>query len=286
MRRFVSIAVLSLLISAAGCAKLTPNKQVQDPSEFEENVGIETMALNTKSLSFNTKSAIALREQDKSKEIKKRIQTGYSGIKVPDPWVPPEPVESEALTRALRYLPKDKFGYPHWTEAVQQGLIKPRWTLKPDTELEAGEYQLDYFKWLNTDKVSNKPAPAAPPADAKDAKADIKTDAKEKPREATLAEIKEKVINGPLDMDILFEINDRLMFNVVFPHKIHSFWLSCSICHPKIFIAKKGANQFSMYDIWNGEYCGRCHGKVAYQPKGYENCQRCHMSRKKTMGVR
>ena len=88
----------------------------------------------------------------------------------------------------------------------------------------------------------------------------------------------------PLDLDILFEINDRLMANVLFPHKIHTYWLSCKNCHPKIFKEKRGANQFNMYDIWNGEYCGRCHGKVAFQPKGFENCQRCHSVKKKTMG--
>ncbi len=75
MRRFVPIAVLSLLMSAAGCAKLIPNKEVHDPSEFDENVGIETMAPNTKSLAFNTKSAIALRAQDKSKETDAKKDT-------------------------------------------------------------------------------------------------------------------------------------------------------------------------------------------------------------------
>ncbi|HHD11991.1 MAG TPA: hypothetical protein ENK42_06075 [Deltaproteobacteria bacterium] len=90
----------------------------------------------------------------------------------------------------------------------------------------------------------------------------------------------------PLDLDILFEINDRLMANVLFSHKIHTFWLSCKNCHPKIFKEKKGANNFNMYDIWNGKYCGRCHGKVAFQPKGFENCQRCHSVKKKTMGIK
>ena len=81
---------------------------------------------------------------------------------------------------------------------------------------------------------------------------------------------------GVLDMDVVFEINDRLMANVLFPHKTHTQILGCANCHPSIFKEKKGANQFTMYDIWNGEYCGRCHGKVAFQPKGFENCQRCH----------
>lgn len=85
---------------------------------------------------------------------------------------------------------------------------------------------------------------------------------------------------GVLDMDVVFIINDRLMANVKFPHKTHTQILSCANCHPSIFKEKKGANKFTMYDIWNGEYCGRCHGKVAFQPKGFENCQRCHSLKK------
>ena len=81
--------------------------------------------------------------------------------------------------------------------------------------------------------------------------------------------------------DIIFKINDRMMANVRFPHSIHNLWLSCRICHPNIFIAKKGANDFGMNDIWAGKFCGRCHGKVAFQPKGFENCQRCHSSHRK-----
>lgn len=95
----------------------------------------------------------------------------------------------------------------------------------------------------------------------------------------------EEVEEEILDQNILFQINDRLMANVLFPHKIHTYWLSCKICHPAIFKPKRGANLFSMYDIWDGKYCGRCHGKVAYQPKGYRNCRRCHSVGKKTMGI-
>ncbi len=87
------------------------------------------------------------------------------------------------------------------------------------------------------------------------------------------------------DEDILFLINDKLMANVMFPHQKHTYWLSCKTCHPGIFIDRKGANDFSMYDIWNGQFCGRCHGKVSYQPKGFENCQRCHSVRKGGMGM-
>lgn len=94
-----------------------------------------------------------------------------------------------------------------------------------------------------------------------------------KPRDG----ISPEVPQGDLyDMDIVFQINDRLMADVGFSHKIHTYWLDCSNCHPSIFKEKKGANKFTMYDVWNGQYCGRCHGKVAFQPKGFENCERCH----------
>ena len=76
--------------------------------------------------------------------------------------------------------------------------------------------------------------------------------------------------------DIIFEINDRMMANVRFPHSTHTFWLSCKVCHPRLFIAKKGANDIDMTKIWSGKFCGRCHGAVAFLPKGFEACIRCH----------
>ena len=105
------------------------------------------------------------------------------------------------------------------------------------------------------------------------------------PRDAILDKDKEKGESGDsFDKDILFIINDPLMANVLFPHKTHTFWLACNNCHPSIFVPVKGGNEFSMYDVWNGEYCGKCHGKVAFQPKGFENCQRCHSQKKRGGG--
>ena len=86
--------------------------------------------------------------------------------------------------------------------------------------------------------------------------------------------------------DIIFEINDDLMANVRFSHSGHSYWFRCDNCHPAIFIDKKGANPATMYDLWNGRYCGRCHGKVAFPMKGFKNCQRCHSVKKKTLGIK
>lgn len=107
-----------------------------------------------------------------------------------------------------------------------------------------------------------------------------------KPRGIIMEGSAETQEGAGFDKDILFEINDLRMANVVFSHNIHTYWLSCKVCHPSIFIDKKGANKFTMYDVWNGQYCGRCHGKVAFQAKGFENCQRCHSSKKKPPGIK
>ncbi|MFQ5579173.1 MAG: c(7)-type cytochrome triheme domain-containing protein [Nitrospiria bacterium] len=68
------------------------------------------------------------------------------------------------------------------------------------------------------------------------------------------------------------------MPNVIFPHFPHTFWLDCSNCHPGIFMMKKGGNPISMVKIVNGEFCGRCHGRVAFP---IANCTRCHVKPKK-----
>jgi c(7)-type cytochrome triheme protein len=90
-----------------------------------------------------------------------------------------------------------------------------------------------------------------------------------------------KEVEELLDLDIVFEIKDVFMADVMFSHRAHTRWLSCANCHPGIFREKKGANRFTMSDVWKGEFCGRCHGKVAFQPKGFENCQRCHSAGKR-----
>ena len=82
----------------------------------------------------------------------------------------------------------------------------------------------------------------------------------------------------PLDLNIFIEAKVPLMANVIFPHSIHTYWLSCANCHPKIFLPEAGANPISMNEIWEGKWCGRCHGKVAFSPfmpRG--NCTRCHI---------
>lgn len=75
-----------------------------------------------------------------------------------------------------------------------------------------------------------------------------------------------------LDLDVLRQ-NTGEMDMVLFPHKQHTEWLDCSNCHEEIFKTKAGATKFGMLDILNGEYCGRCHGAVAFP---LTECKRCH----------
>jgi len=81
----------------------------------------------------------------------------------------------------------------------------------------------------------------------------------------------------PLNLNIFLEAKVPLMANVIFPHSIHTYWLSCNNCHPKIFIPEAGANPISMDEIFKGQWCGRCHGKVAFTFWPRENCVRCHI---------
>ena len=85
------------------------------------------------------------------------------------------------------------------------------------------------------------------------------------------------VDDPPLELNIFIEAKTPLMNNVVFPHSIHTYWLSCNNCHPKIFLPEAGANPITMDEIFKGQWCGRCHGKVAFTFWPRENCPRCHM---------
>jgi c(7)-type cytochrome triheme protein len=61
--------------------------------------------------------------------------------------------------------------------------------------------------------------------------------------------------------------------DIIFSHKKHTVWMGCEVCHPAIFGVKKGSTKFSMQDIFDGKFCGSCHGKVAFPNT---DCQLCH----------
>ncbi len=82
----------------------------------------------------------------------------------------------------------------------------------------------------------------------------------------------------PLKMDVLIEAKGDYVDNVIYPHEMHTYWLKCEVCHPKIFIPARGQNNMTMIGIVKGKWCGRCHNKIAFP---LTDCTRCHTSPKK-----
>lgn len=78
----------------------------------------------------------------------------------------------------------------------------------------------------------------------------------------------------PLEMDVLIEAKSGFVNDVVFPHGIHTYWVKCDVCHDKIFKPARGENKMSMAGIAGGQWCGRCHSKVAFP---LTDCGRCHV---------
>lgn len=76
--------------------------------------------------------------------------------------------------------------------------------------------------------------------------------------------------------DIKIGAGEKGMPNIIFSHIKHAKWNGCELCHPEIFGVTKGATTYSMQEIFDGKYCGLCHGKVAFPNK---DCQRCHTDR-------
>ena len=78
-----------------------------------------------------------------------------------------------------------------------------------------------------------------------------------------------------IDLNVERNTRGQPLFKVIFPHKAHTQWFACTNCHPAIFQMQRGANPITMEKIFAGEYCGRCHGKVAFALTG---CARCHIA--------
>jgi len=75
----------------------------------------------------------------------------------------------------------------------------------------------------------------------------------------------------PLDLDVELLPAKAPFYKAVFPHSSHTLWLNCSSCHPGIVGQRPG-----MAAIFNGAYCGACHGRVAFSPQ--TSCARCHVN--------
>ena len=77
-----------------------------------------------------------------------------------------------------------------------------------------------------------------------------------------------------IQKDFLIEAKMEGMPEIVFSHKKHTVWSGCELCHPEIFVGvKKGTTKYSMVEIFEGKYCGPCHGTVSFP---LLDCQRCH----------
>lgn len=82
----------------------------------------------------------------------------------------------------------------------------------------------------------------------------------------------------PFNLDIVVHTKSNFMNDVVFPHYVHTLWLTCTNCHTQIFQMKAGGNpDMTMAKISNGQYCGRCHNRVAFP---LSDCTRCHVKAK------
>ncbi len=76
-----------------------------------------------------------------------------------------------------------------------------------------------------------------------------------------------------LDLDVLMKRTAEMPL-VLFPHRPHTEWLDCANCHNAIFEPKAGATPgVNMFAILQGQYCGQCHGAVAFP---LTECRRCH----------
>lgn len=89
-----------------------------------------------------------------------------------------------------------------------------------------------------------------------------------------------------MDLRVVIVFNDMLIKDVVFSHEVHTYWIDCKSCHPKLFVPEVAANDMTMNEIREGKYCGHCHGAVAFPtniidgPNFRANCLRCHREKR------
>lgn len=88
------------------------------------------------------------------------------------------------------------------------------------------------------------------------------------------AEVEKKgeVTLDPTARDVILR-RTGTMPTVTFSHAVHNEWLACKNCHDDLFPRKAGATKIKMIEIFKGQHCGTCHGKVAFPP---DQCLRCH----------
>ncbi|HEC16064.1 MAG TPA: hypothetical protein ENI99_05770 [Sedimenticola sp.] len=109
------------------------------------------------------------------------------------------------------------------------------------------------------------------------------TDGLIRPRGSLTGE--EDEYEGYLANMMVFRTKIAQIPDVIFPHGMHTYWLNCDSCHPEPFKKKRGSSNFTMGNIIEGKYCGKCHGKVSFPPETFKNCNRCHILKKTRMRV-
>ncbi|MFQ5914320.1 MAG: cytochrome c3 family protein [Nitrospinota bacterium] len=79
-----------------------------------------------------------------------------------------------------------------------------------------------------------------------------------------------------LELDVELASSPAKLYAATFSHGAHTRWLTCGNCHPSIFPLGRGAEPavVTLAKIQAGQFCGVCHGKVAFGVEG--NCARCH----------
>lgn len=89
-----------------------------------------------------------------------------------------------------------------------------------------------------------------------------------------LANVSPRVSALPVQKDFTLNPKVQGMPDIIFSHQKHTAWNGCQVCHPEIFVGvKKGSTKYSMVEIFDGKFCGVCHGKVAFP---LMDCERCH----------
>ncbi len=100
-----------------------------------------------------------------------------------------------------------------------------------------------------------------------------------KPLPTITAKPGQEMVTVRYDKDVILRPSKTFMPDVIFPHDAHNDWLNCGNCHDGIFKMKKKASGITMKRIWKGEFCGRCHDKVAFPLR---HCFRCHAGERGT----
>lgn len=163
----------------------------------------------------------------------------FEGVPPPGQEVPPEPV-----VRQPRRAPFKPPAKPVPLPEVPEKPAPPDWAALFQKLPKATDGSVDWVRALNEKRIAPKPG------------IDPKTDDQQ-----------------AIDLNVELTPKSQPAFKVIFPHQPHTQWLTCTNCHPAIFQMQRGADPITMEKVFAGEYCGRCHGKVAFALTG---CPRCH----------